>query len=1083
MRKLILIILLALGYSQSTEPCSGCDLPENTIYLTNDGEVFYNSTDNIGGFHLQVEGASVVSASGGDVAEAGGYNIQTFLSTVVGALWSGSGIPPGCGTLTVLELSNFSGSPIFFSLINVDDGDGNAVYLNYYEDGIGALCECGGYPFNPNHCDCDGNVFDGCGVCGGLGFDCNGECNGAVEDCAGVCGGNSVVDECGECAGEGIDEGTCDCDGNVVDECGVCDGPGAIYECGCDDEQLHCRDLDGDGFGTSEFTLTTCDVEGDIWVLNCEDLDDTIYCESNEADCAGILCGDTIYDCAGTCGGSAELDNCDTCDNDASNDCVQDCAGVWGGTAMIDCFDVCNGGAVIDECDVCGGPGAIYECGCADLPAGDCDCEGNVIQDFYADWDGDGYGDCDSAYSYCPSDAEDWMSSECGDCDNSNADAIVVDCAGECGGSAVVDECGECGGDNECYVVIDTIANQTMDEDNSLQIGFNVISPGSIIIFNSLITSVTNGSTEDISTMLTGSSDDGFLLTVTPVEDWNGVFDVWLEVVNEYSISDTESFSVTVNAVNDAPYLLDIPDADVESSSVFTYELQAVDVDGDDLIYTVTTNVAEVPNIEQLTASVSGNILIVTPQYAQNEIVLVTITVADGLATDIENFNLTVFTSGCTEPDCCNYTPGANVDDGSCVCIDFSEGYCDCDGTIEDCFGVCGGSAELDCEGVCGGDAIDADEDGICDNIDDCVGEYDICGICNGEGPEYGYNCNGDCIVDLDCNGDCGGSAYSCTIFGIEVCVEGNTGIASTCEDPCGVGFGTGYFDQCGVCDDNPDNDCQLDCDGNWGGTAVVDTCGICNGDGLADGACDCGGNVEDCAGVCGGSSVVDECGECGGDTSCQTLGDLNGDGTFNVVDIVLLVNAVMDWTYNPLGDMNEDGVNNVVDVVLLVNLVLYGPTDEGCDVELWGECYNIQNTTSLNLSQNGLTGEIPPQIGNLINLTYLNLYANQLTGEIPPEIGNLINLTHLDLQMNQLSGQIPYEIGNLINLNILHLNDNNLSGQIPENICDLALDWSGIWNHYYQIPFFDIDDNNLCPPYPDCLYEEVEQQNTSNCP
>jgi len=54
MRKLILIILLTLGYSQSTEPCSGCDLPENTIYLTNDGEVFYNSTDNIGGFHLRL---------------------------------------------------------------------------------------------------------------------------------------------------------------------------------------------------------------------------------------------------------------------------------------------------------------------------------------------------------------------------------------------------------------------------------------------------------------------------------------------------------------------------------------------------------------------------------------------------------------------------------------------------------------------------------------------------------------------------------------------------------------------------------------------------------------------------------------------------------------------------------------------------------------------------------------------------------------------------------------------------------------------------------------------------------------------
>ena len=26
---------------------------------------------------------------------------------------------------------------------------------------------------------------------------------------------------------------------------------------------------------------------------------------------------------------------------------------------------------------VCGGPGAVFECGCADIPAGDCDCNGN----------------------------------------------------------------------------------------------------------------------------------------------------------------------------------------------------------------------------------------------------------------------------------------------------------------------------------------------------------------------------------------------------------------------------------------------------------------------------------------------------------------------------------------------------------------------------------------------------------------------------------------------------------------------------------------------------------------------------------
>ena len=38
-------------------------------------------------------------------------------------------------------------------------------------------------------------------------------------------------------------------------------------------------------------------------------------------------------------------------------------------------------------------------------------------------------------------------------------------------------------------------------------------------------------------------------------------------------------------------------------------------------------------------------------------------------------------------------------------------------------------------------------------------------------------------------------------------------------------------------------------------------------------------------------------------------------------------------------------------------------------NVELWGECYNIETTNSLYLYENQLTGEIPPEIGNLTNL------------------------------------------------------------------------------------------------------------------
>ena len=70
---------------------------------------------------------------------------------------------------------------------------------------------------------------------------------------------------------------------------------------------------------------------------------------------------------------------------------------------------------------------------------------------------------------------------------------------------------------------------------------------------------------------------------------------------------------------------------------------------------------------------------------------------------------------------------------------------------------------------------------------------------------------------------------------------------------------------------------------------------------------------------------------------------------------------------------------------------------NEETEVELWGECYNIEETTDLHL-EGLLLGSIPPEIGQLVNLTSLGLINNQLTGEIPSEIGNLTNLYYLDL-------------------------------------------------------------------------------------
>ena len=93
---------------------------------------------------------------------------------------------------------------------------------------------------------------------------------------------------------------------------------------------------------------------------------------------------------------------------------------------------------------------------------------------------------------------------------------------------------------------------------------------------------------------------------------------------------------------------------------------------------------------------------------------------------------------------------------------------------------------------------------------------------------------------------------------------------------------------------------------------------------------------------------------------------------------------------------------------------------------------------TVLNLEGNGLSGEIPPELGSLSNLSWLMLNGNGLSGEIPAELGSLSNLNVLRLDNNHLSGEIPAELGNLSNLEHLGLSSfNDLSGCVPSSLED----------------------------------------------
>ena len=255
------------------------------------------------------------------------------------------------------------------------------------------------------------------------------------------------------------------------------------------------------------------------------------------------------------------------------------------------------------------------------------------------------------------------------------------------------------------------------------------------------------------------------------------------------------------------------------------------------------------------------------------------------------------------------------------------DGICD---DVDDCVG------ELDALGVCnGGCAADADMDGICDDVDDCVGELDALGVCNG-GCDADADMDGicddvdDCVGELDalgvCNGDCAADANGngvCDDAEVPGCTDAlacNYNPEAT-EDDGSCEFAEQYYD----CDGN----CLMDMDGD-GVCDELEVLGCtdeaaCNYDELAtedDGMCEYPETYYDCEGNClndaDGDGVCDELEVAGctnpdacnydelatdDDGSCILVGDACDDGN--------------DETINDTIDENCDCVGEVEDAVL----------------------------------------------------------------------------------------------------------------------------------------------------------------------
>ncbi|CAL9048335.1 unnamed protein product [Musa banksii] len=132
---------------------------------------------------------------------------------------------------------------------------------------------------------------------------------------------------------------------------------------------------------------------------------------------------------------------------------------------------------------------------------------------------------------------------------------------------------------------------------------------------------------------------------------------------------------------------------------------------------------------------------------------------------------------------------------------------------------------------------------------------------------------------------------------------------------------------------------------------------------------------------------------------------------------------------------------------VTLDHLILYGNQYTG-GIESSG-ILKLPDLTTLNLSKNRFSGNLPVEITTMPKIKILILADNEFSGSIPPEVGGMARLQLLDLSYNNLTGSIPLAIGNLTSLLWLTLADNDLTGNIPPEIGNCSsLMWLNLANN-----------------------------------
>ena len=98
-----------------------------------------------------------------------------------------------------------------------------------------------------------------------------------------------------------------------------------------------------------------------------------------------------------------------------------------------------------------------------------------------------------------------------------------------------------------------------------------------------------------------------------------------------------------------------------------------------------------------------------------------------------------------------------------------------------------------------------------------------------------------------------------------------------------------------------------------------------------------------------------------------------------------------------------------------------------------------LTKLSSLDLSANLLSGQLPQDIGEITTLQRLDLSSNLLSGPLPSSISTLKTLLYINISSNLISGSIPNDLSQLKSLQTLDLHGNLLGGEIDPSLLGLS--------------------------------------------